>query len=228
MKCYQCSNEATKNILITGFDSNSKPKTTIVYNRCQSCVNSINDFMKRDFYERMRDAKNERESKKNKPKKKPSESQPTSCDQCYKSFKNDDTYYTLRWEGAKLAFCSKKCSSNYGEKLKQKEREYAESFRKKKEKQIEKEQQKVIDLLWEAMKNGEDISSFDFENVDWLDEEQKEICRKYVKNRKDVEELKRQRDNLEERKNDYSENNSTGNDNSSDNKNPCDECVAYQ
>ena len=64
MKCFQCSNQATNTILITGFDLNGKAKTTTISNRCWTCTNKINQFMKEDYREKMRNSREAKEESK--------------------------------------------------------------------------------------------------------------------------------------------------------------------
>ena len=70
-------------------------------------------------------------------------------------------------------FCSQNCFQNF----------YQKSLKDDLEKR-----RKLIN----SMKNWEDISSYDWENADWLDEEDKKNCREWVKNYQLREKLKQE------------------------------------
>ncbi|MCE8159229.1 MAG: hypothetical protein I3270_01475 [Candidatus Moeniiplasma glomeromycotorum] len=153
----------------------------------------------------------------------------SSCSQCSKKFKDGDTFYTLTWEGRKLAFCSQNCSKNYAENLKTQERkeqkQKAEHIRKQKEKQLDAKIKQQLESLSKDMEAGNDISHYNWENSNWMSDEMKEICRNYVQNRKEYDELNRQKDNPQKEQN-YNPppTDDSSNDNGSDNSETCSKC----
>jgi len=140
----------------------------------------------------------------------------SSCDVCYKNFKNGDNYYTITREGKKKAFCSKNCANKFKEDLKEtkrkKQEHYANIAREWKEKEWENTIKQLIESLSNDMENDKDISHYQWETADWLSDEQKQICRDYVKIWREKKDLENKKEQLEQENNNYSDHSDNSND----------------
>ncbi|KLL05234.1 MAG: hypothetical protein MRERV_3c049 [Mycoplasmataceae bacterium RV_VA103A] len=110
----------------------------------------------------------------------------TSCHQCSQSIKPGQTCFFSRNDST-IRFCSKSCGEKYLHKKQQQQAEEELKRKKKKLEKLEKEAQEAADQLFDNLiadiQAGKDISSYNWETADWLNDEQKEICRKYQQGR---------------------------------------------